>query len=353
MAFLSPRVLAVALVLVGCGSSASRTGFESPQLGQPTDTDGDGQPDPPGTNPPPPAQPDKPGCAQDKYTETLPTTASLSGLTYSQAQAEQYVKSALERRYPIGKFILEGGLTSPLAASQGSCVQRFLQDKSSGPAVLRQTPTLVHECGHFFDLGKGSGSNSAYVVTDKTTFTCKSGDTTTRGGRTFARSLLRGDAHYAKRKACGGGAAAGCDFYADVYLDGSATDGTFQGGDQGYSSVLEETTQYVNSLATALAFEDQYTGTKASERDGILTFLWYVERYLAMARTQYKDAYDLLSTDSCWRQATLTVWDRAWFFLNATAGKSSLGLDDAAVEALVKDPALTAEIDALRSLECK
>lgn len=357
MSLLSSRVPAAVLVaagvMLGCGSSESRGGFETPTLGTPTDTDGDGQPDPPDSGTTPPAQPDKPGCAQDKYTEALPTTASLSGLTYSQAQAEQYVKSALERRYPIGKFILEGGLTSPLAASQGSCVARFLQDKSSGPAVLRQASTLVHECGHFFDLGKASGGAAAFVVTDKIEFSCKSGDTTSRGGRTFARSLLRGDTHYPKRKACGGTAGQGCDFYADVYLDGSSTDGTFQGGDQGYNSVLEETTQYVNSLASALAFEDQYSGSKVSERDGILTFLWYIERYLAMARTQYKDAYELLSTDACWRQATLTVWDRAWFFLKATEGKSSLGLDDSAIEALVKDSSLTAEIDALRSLECK
>lgn len=352
-AFLAGSLALAGAASTGCSSASTRTGFTDTDGGLGAPTGPGGEPTTDGGTTTPPAQPSKPGCAMDKYTEAMPTTASLTGLTYSQAQAQAYVVSALERRYPIGKFILEGGLTSPLAASQGNCVDRFLQDKTSAGAVLRQAPTLVHECGHFFDLGEASGSSSAYVVTNAMTFTCKSGDTTSRGGRTFARSLIKSDTYYAKRKACGGSAAMGCDFYADVYLDGSPTDGQFQGGDQGYSSVLEETTQYVNSLATALAFEDQYVGTQASERDGILTFLWYVERYLKMAREDYADAYTLLSTDSCWRQATLTVWDRAWFFLNATKGKSSLGLDDTAIEALVKDATLTAEIDALRNLECK
>jgi len=84
--------------------------------------------------------------------------------------------------------------------------------------------------------------------------------------------------------------------------------------------VLEEATQYVNSLATALAFKDAFAGSKSSDRDGILTFLWYIERYHLMARTEIPSAYTLLSGDACWRQATLSVWDRAWFYLDATKG---------------------------------
>ena len=141
--------------------------------------------------------------------------------------------------------------------------------------------------------------------------------------------------------------------YARIYLDGDAEDSKFDSGDQGYNSVLEEATQYVNSLATGLAFEDQYTGVKVTERDGILTFLWYIERYLAMARTEYPEAYALISEDPCWRQATLTVWDRGWFYLRATEGMASLGIHDAEIEPLVNDPELVAEIDALRKLECK
>jgi len=336
---------------MGCSGSEPRASFGD-AAAEPTPPGGDGTADG-GEGGTPAPQPSKPGCAQTDYSEALPTSASLQDLAYSSAQAQSYVTMALQRRYPTGKFILEGGLTSPLAAQQGNCVDRFLRDKSSAQAVLRQAPTLVHECGHFFDLGEAKGGDAAYVLRDDLRFACKSGDTTTRGGKTFARSRIKADGFYAKRKACGGTANQGCDFYADIYLDGNADDATFDSGDQGYNSVLEEATQYVNSLATALAFQDSYQGTKVSERDGILTFLWYIERYLRMARTDYPSAYTALSSDACWRQATLSVWDRGWFFLEATKSIGALEIDAAALEALVKDPALTAEIDALRNLECK
>ncbi|MDF2692983.1 MAG: hypothetical protein K0S65_1366, partial [Labilithrix sp.] len=291
----------------------------------------------------------------DQYTETLPTNASLSGLTFSEANASDFLLDALEKRFPLGKAIVEGGLSSSIAKTEGNCIDRFLSDTSSADVVLRQASTVVHECGHFYNGGEASGNKSAYILRPgELTFTCVNGDTTSRNGKTFARSLLRKDAYYTQRKACASNTEGrGCDIYAPIYLDGDASDSTFDSGDQGYNMVLEEASQYVNSLAAALAFEDQYKNRKASERDGILTFLWYIERYLAMARTEVPEAYAFLSEDACWRQATLSVWDRAWFYLRATEGKESLGIDDAELVALVNNSELTAEIDALRKLECK
>ena len=77
------------------------------------------------------------------------------------------------------------------------------------------------------------------------------------------------------------------------------------------------------------------------------------ERYLALARTKYPSAYDYLSNNECWRQATLTVYDRAQFYLQTTASMTNLGIDDAAIGTLANDPTLTAEIDALRAIECQ
>jgi hypothetical protein len=74
---------------------------------------------------------------------------------------------------------------------------------------------------------------------------------------------------------------------------------------------------------------------------------------LRLARQKYADVYTFLSTDSAWRQITLSVWDRAWFYLNATEGKDALGQNDTAIEPLVKDTSLSAEIDSLRKLECQ
>lgn len=350
---LSGLFLATAIAAAGCTSETERRGFgDGSSGGQSTDGTtpaGEGPPGSGGATP----NPDKPGCAQGSYAEDLPTTDSLGGIPFSPANADEYLLAALEKRFPTGKAITEGGLSSSLAKTQGNCIDRFLSDKSSAAAVLRQAPTIVHECGHFMDLGKGSGSTSAFVVRPDLSFTCKAGDTTSRGGKTFARSLLKSDAFYEQRKACGGTTKQGCDFYADVYLDGSSSNSSFEGGDQGFNSVLEEANQYVNSLATALAFADQYKNTRVSERDGILTFLWYIERYLKMAREEYPGAYALISGDECWRQATLSVWDRAWFYLDAAKDEDNLQLDADALTDLVKDSSLTSEIDALRKLECQ
>lgn len=337
----------------GCSSgSTSREGFGDPTTTDPTQP-GAVDPSTPGASSGNPApQPSKPGCAQSDYTETLPTKASISDLGYSSAQAQTYLLGALQRRYPLGKDLVNGGLSSSIAAQQGSCVDRFLTNKSSAQVVLKQAATVVHECGHFFDIGESKGDATAYVLRTDLRFACKDGDTTSRGGRTFARSRIKTDAYYTKRKACNGTGTTGCDFYADIYLDGNPDDAAFESGDQGFNFVLEEATQYVNSLATALAFQEVYQGGRSSERDGILTFLWYIERYLHMARLEYQGAYDALSTDPCWRQAILSVWDRGLFYLEATKSITSLGIDDQTLEGLVNDPALTSEIDALRKLEC-
>jgi hypothetical protein len=343
--------LGIVVSATGCGSddaatSASNVDGTTPR---PPSTDGpsndgdenggapNGADAPAGGGPAaPPPEPIHPGCAKEAYTEALPTTSSLAGVPFSKETATQFLLGALEKRYPIGKAIVEGGASSPRSEAMGSCADIFLPNKSSAEQVLRQAPTVVHECGHFYDLGKATGDEATYVLRPDLVFTCKAGDTTSRGGATFARSLITRDSHANKRN----------DRYAQTYLTG-------QSGQQGYNSVLEEATQYVNSLATALAFREQYAGTRASERDGILTFLWYVERYLALARTEHPDAYARISGDACWRQATLSIWDRGWFYLRATKDVEGLGLNDAAIEPLVNEPALLAEIDALRKLECE
>ncbi|MBX3207231.1 MAG: hypothetical protein KF764_19445 [Labilithrix sp.] len=343
--------------VTSCGTDATpedarsldgTTPVSGPPAGESTNDDGargDGDNGPSGEVDTPAPKPVPTGCGQNVYTEPLPTTASLAGLPFSRETAGQFLLAALEKRYPIGKAIVEGGIASPRSTATSNCLDIFLGNKSSAEGVLRGASTTVHECGHFYDMGKATREDAAYVIRPDLAFTCKSGDTTSRGGKTFARSLITKDAHARKRTPCGGGAK-GCDNYANTYLTG-------QSGAQGYNSVLEEATQYVNSLATALAFKEQYARTNASERDGILTFLWYIERYLAMARTAYPDAYEVIREDACWRKATLSVWDRGWFYLGATKDVPGLGLDDDSIEALVNEPELLAEIDALRSRECE
>ena len=100
------------------------------------------------------------------------------------------------------------------------------------------------------------------------------------------------------------------------------------------------------------AFQDQYGQRSVSERDGILTFLWYVTRYLKMARESYPDAYAAIIEDDCWRELTLTLWGRAWLYLELTEGIPQLGINDVAIQARLT-PELVAEIDRLRDSECR
>ena len=292
-----------------------------------------------------------PQCTDGMYSEPLPSSsADISDLvaSYSPSRLDEFVLAVLERRYGTGHHLVQGALAS------GASIATFVNDTSSAQGVLRSLSTVVHECGHTYDHVQSTFGDDAYVITPALTFSCAQGDATNRGGRTFARSLIRDDEYQALRPPCGGGGGWGCDVYADLYLEGDPNNATFEQGDQGFNVLFEEVVQYVNSLATALAFTNELAGrVSVSERDGILTFLWYLLRYLRLARLEHPSAYEhLVSGDGgCWREAILTVWGRAWLYLDATAGMSHLGIDDGALLSLVMDRDLLSEIQRLREAE--
>ena len=290
-----------------------------------------------------------PNCVDGEYSEVLPTPevsieAELTG--YTSAGYMEFINAVLEKRYPIGGHLIENAL---LDQSMGHCVDTFLSQKSTGEQVIDSMSTLVHECGHFLDISTGGFFSDAYVITESLTFTCSGGSTPSNGGgKTFSRSLIKGDDYSDLWTPCASfGSGGACDSYAPIYLNGDPSDSNFDSGDQGFGSLLEETVQYVNSLATGYAFSDYYSWS-TSERDGILTFLWYVQRYLRMARLDYPDTYSHLIGDSCWREAILTVWGRGWMFLLLTEDYTQLGLNDGILEPLALDADLNDEIQRVR-----
>jgi hypothetical protein len=284
-----------------------------------------------------------PTCVDGLYAEALPTpAASIADLvaTYRASTARSFVLDALERRYPIGAEIVDRAPTSFI-----DCVSAFLSGATgTADSVIRRLSVVVHECGHILDIELSSFGSNTYVLGGALELSCDEGDTTTRGGRTFARSLLVGDDFGSMRPPCGGGVGIGCDGYADVYLAGD-------GSEQGFNMLMEEAVQYVNSLATGLAFHEEVSagGGSVSERDGIATLLWWIGRYLHLARTEHAAVYAFLSADPCWRELILTVWGRAWLYLEATEELSTLGIDDEAILRLVTHPAIVDEIERIRT----
>jgi len=280
-----------------------------------------------------------PNCVDGKYTETLPdTTASLAGVPFSSANLATFIDGVLMARYPFGLEVVRGGRMN--TTFHNDCSVFFSGSPQSAAAAYPHLGTVVHECGHYWDSLLSSGTNS-YAINHDLHISCTRGAATNAGGDTFYRALIRNDDYQQLRPPCGG-PGHGCDSYANTYLSG-------QSGNQGFNMLLEETVQYINSLATAYAFGDQQNPTlSTSDRDGILTFLWYVERYLKMAREEYPAAYARLSTDACWRDAILTVWGRAWKYLELTKDFNSI--DDDAIEQAVADPVLLDEIQRLRVL---
>ncbi len=341
---------ALVLALAGCDDGRMMSADGAVPMGTdggtPMGTDGGTPMGTDGGTPPPPSPLVDPDCADGMFTEALPDpSVDLSDLEggFSGMTPRGFIEAVLGRRYTTGQQLVVNG-THP---SIGDCVDVFLRDSGSPAGIYGELSTIVHECGHFYDLAEGSGASSVYVINDSPLrLTCSGGDTTSRGGNTFARSRIRGDSYQSLRPPGSGG-----DFYADVYLDGDPDDATFQGGDQGFNSLLEETVQYVNSLAVSYAFTNELmTGGSSSQRDGILTFLWYVMRYLRMARMDFPSAYEHLLNGGggCWRNAILTVWGRAWLYLEITRGMGHLGIDDGELMGLVMDAELLSEIQRLR-----
>ncbi len=293
-----------------------------------------------------------PMCVDGMYRETLPDrSASIDDLVagYSPANAEAFVQAVLERRYPHGWTLVREGREGFI-----DCLMTFLSNRGTAEGVLQDLGTVVHECGHVYDLGLSSGPNSVYAIRADLMMTAAGGDSAARGGSTFARSLIRNDSYQAMRPPCMPGQFRGCDGYADIYLDGDPTDAMFESGDQGFNLLMEEVVQYSNSLALGYAFPDRFSGGQSvSDRDGMLTFLWYVTRFLRLARTEYPSAYAHIATGDGgrWRRLVLTVWGRAWLYLEETEELPGLGIDDDALMPLATAPDLVAEIEMLRDAE--
>ena len=346
------RLVTILALLIACGDDDRMMGLDAgpgfdggagfdagPGFDGGADSGPSGADAGPGFDAGPPSDLVDPACTDGMYTETLPNpTADISDITFD-GDIGGFIDAILDRRYPVGAALVRGGRMYRNFGED--CDLLFAGTPSSGDDIHQRLNTIVHECGHLYDFFLSSGASDSYFITGDLTLTCERGDTTARGGDTFERALLTSDSYQPARPP---GSGRGFDSYADVYLIGD-------GSEQGFNVLFEEAVQYVNSLATEYAFADQMSpGQSTSARDGILTFVWYVTRYLKIAREEYPSAYERI-TNACWRDAILQWWGRAWLYLEATEGMPSLGIDDEALYDLATDPVLLSEIQRLRELD--
>lgn len=292
-----------------------------------------------------------PTCIDGQYTEVLPTgSESVADITYDPTNLVDSALRYLDRRYPNGANIVSGCLEYD---TPERCVDMWLQPvpaAGQASAFMLDLSTVVHEAGHLHDLGRRGSGFGTYFYTSETILSCDGGDSVARGGNTFPRSEIHGDSFQSEFRACTSLSDSDCDNYSLIYLDPVNSPVGTLGPSQGFSSVLEEATQYVNSLATGYAFRDQLRGSR-SERDGILAYLWYVERYLHLARLSHPEVYSFISSSACWREVILTLWGRAWLYLDYTEGESSLEVDAATFMNSVRNPVLLDEIARIRTLQ--
>ncbi|MCO4761496.1 MAG: hypothetical protein KC502_08340 [Myxococcales bacterium] len=302
------------------------------------------------------------GCVDGKFAETFPNpSAPIDDLIagYKQADHRQFVIDVLKARYPFGATLVQDAPNHPNTGED--CIKYFIKQFSSDPtvsaqAMLKSMGVWVHECGHFYDVSGFSGKK--YAINGAITLNCKA-----MGGAdsklpmyagpaptSFPRSFLTKDKYVSKHPGCTYPKQPDCDGYLQTYLGGDPDNGKFESGDQGFNLLMEEAVQYVNSLATAYAFADLKSGgVSHTDRDGILNFLWYVERYLHLARTAHPEVHKAILADACWRELILTVWGRGWLYLEATKDKAGFGIQDKKLEGLVKDPVLLGEIELVRA----
>ena len=125
--------------------------------------------------------------------------------------------------------------------------------------------------------------------------------------------------------------------YADLYLR--------QIGDQDVKTLLDEFNAYTFSLYVSTALVDQFgTGSRSSARDGILSFMFFVEVYFRIARTEHPRDYEQMTSNDGFVELVLTLWDRAQCALDLAGDDPRLGIDDVKVRPLVHDEEWLSEI---------
>ncbi len=245
--------------------------------------------------------------------------ADLSDLEagYNGTNLRVTLQGISQRRYPPALGLIE-------AQTDAELNRWFTGSMGSFRAVMDRYEVAVHEGAHIWGFDRFSFDSYSYRVVDD--------------GLIIETAFLD---NFDRSEILSRHPDASGDFYASTYLEGAS-------GAQGFNTLLDEYNAYTHSLASRHCTRDYLGGASTSARDGILTFMWYVETYLKIAREEHTADYRAIQNDPAHVEMILTVWDRAEYWLEVTADEPGLGIDDDALKARVYEADNLDEIERLR-----
>lgn len=235
------------------------------------------------------------------YTEPLTPDANIDDIvgSYGGGGYQAQVIEAMDRRWPAGAFLLQAQADDPYWSQ--------FSDPNSWSGMVGWLDTLVHEQTHLFNAYHAIevGELAAlYFREDKILYL--------PNDQGFPRSEIL--PHLIPEAASGN--------YASLYLTGTQ-------GQRLFHPLLDETNCYANEIPGLAVFGEYFGGFGLSLRDGSAAFLYFLEVYLRVGRTQHPDWYAWAQTQDVYLEAVELLWLRTHFFYEAVGdGYPELGISD-------------------------
>jgi hypothetical protein len=255
-------------------------------------------------------------CPDNCYCEPLDPAAPLDDLEngYAPGQWAETMFEVLGRRWPAGRDLLVDEQDDPYFGA--------FTDTSSFVSLMDSLMTEAHEGTHGWDYGHAGVDDFAYFL---------------RGDLQFFPPKIHG---FDRSQIYGLVEPGPTDLYRDLYLVG-------QQGTYGFYEVLDEMNCYINGMG-AIGVVGEYIPYGISGRDGAVAFMYYLELYLKLARTQYPDVYQQIKDDVDYVEMIKIQWLRMHFLLIYAADlHPEIGLYDDEIEPLLYADENQSEIEML------
>ncbi len=254
-------------------------------------------------------------CPDNCYCEPIDPAADLSDLEQAYAgDAVSTMLDVLARRWPAGHDLLTDKIGDPYLGS--------FTDPSSFASVMDGLMTEAHEGTHGWEYGNASVDEFAYFL---------------RGDLQFFPPKLHG---FDRSEIYGMVEGSSTDLYKDLYLVGDQ-------GTYGFYELLDEMNCYINGMA-AIGVVGEYIPYGVSGRDGAVAFMYYLELYLKLARTQHPDVYDQIKNDPDFNEMIKLQWLRLHFLLQEAGDlHDNIGLYDQDIRQLMYADENQSEIEML------